>query len=61
MANIYPCNLSEDTEKALSCFSRELVAAWGERILTVLELEDRIAQAAEKAPPSIPRSSGCGN
>jgi len=55
IGNLYPCSLSEDTEKALSAFSRELVAAWGDRTLTVLELEDRIAQAAEKAPTDDPQ------
>ena len=51
---LYPCQLSEDTDQALSELSRELVAAWGDRTLTVLELEDRIAQAAEKAPTDDP-------
>ncbi len=55
IGNLYPCSLSEDTENALSGFSRELVAAWGDRTLTVLELEDRIAQAAEKAPTDDPQ------
>jgi preprotein translocase subunit SecA len=55
MGNLYPCPLSEDTEKALVTFSRELVAAWGDRALTTLELEDRIAQAAEKAPTDDPQ------
>ncbi|KEF41465.1 MAG: preprotein translocase subunit SecA, partial [Cyanobium sp. CACIAM 14] len=55
IGNLYPCALSEDTEKALVTFSRELVAAWGDRALTVLELEDRIAQAAEKAPTDDPQ------
>ena len=30
--------------------ARELVKLWGDRTLTVLELEDRISSAAEKAP-----------
>ncbi|MEI6616515.1 MAG: preprotein translocase subunit SecA [Cyanobium sp. ELA507] len=50
IGTLYPCVLLADTEEALSGLSRELVAAWGDRSLTVLELEDRIAQAAEKAP-----------
>jgi preprotein translocase subunit SecA len=45
-----PALLSSETEEALSELSRELVLAWGDRSLSVLELEDRIAQAAEKAP-----------
>jgi preprotein translocase subunit SecA len=55
IGNLYPCDLSADTEKALASFSRELVTAWGDRTLSVLELEDRIAQAAEKAPTDDPQ------
>jgi preprotein translocase subunit SecA len=47
---LYPCALSGATEQSLSELAHDLVAAWGDRQLTVLELEDRIAQAAEKAP-----------
>ena len=47
---LYPCVLSSETEESLSKLSAELVLAWGDRSLSVLELEDRIAQAAEKAP-----------
>jgi preprotein translocase subunit SecA len=47
---LYPCALSEASEASLGALARQLVAAWGDRSLTVLELEDRIAQAAEKAP-----------
>jgi preprotein translocase subunit SecA len=54
IGTLYPCVLLADTEEALSGLSRELVAAWGDRSLTVLELEDRIAQAAEKAPIEDP-------
>ena len=50
VGSLYPCSLSQATEQALAELSKELVAAWGDRQLTVLELEDRIAQAAEKAP-----------
>jgi len=50
LGSLYPCSLSQATEQALAELSKELVAAWGDRQLTVLELEDRIAQAAEKAP-----------
>ena len=55
MGNLYPCALQPATEEALSELSRELVRVWGDRSLTVLELEDRIAQAAEKAPISDPQ------
>jgi preprotein translocase subunit SecA len=54
IGTLYPCVLQPDTEEALSGLSRELVAAWGDRSLAVLELEDRIAQAAEKAPIEDP-------
>ena len=50
IGTLYPCALLEATEQALVQLCRDLVAAWGDRALTVLELEDRIAQAAEKAP-----------
>ncbi len=51
---LYPCALSEETDQALAELARQLVKAWGDRSLTVLELEDRIAQAAEKAPTDDP-------
>jgi preprotein translocase subunit SecA len=47
---LYPCDLTDATEQSLVELARELVRAWGDRALSVLELEDRIAQAAEKAP-----------
>jgi preprotein translocase subunit SecA len=52
---LYPCELPEEQELALVTLSRELVKTWGDRSLTVLELEDRIAQAAEKAPTDDPQ------
>ncbi|CAK6702017.1 preprotein translocase subunit SecA [Synechococcus sp. CBW1107] len=55
MGSLYPCELSPETELALSSLVKELVSAWGDRALTVLELEDRIAQAAEKAPTDDPQ------
>ena len=52
---LYPCALSDATEHSLSELAHDLVAVWGDRTLTVLELEDRIAQAAEKAPTDDPQ------
>ncbi len=52
---LYPCALSEDADAALAHLAKDLVKAWGDRALTVLELEDRIAQAAEKAPTDDPQ------
>ena len=49
-ASLYPCELSEDTDQVLAQLARDLVKAWGDRALSVLDLEERIATAAEKAP-----------
>ncbi|MDB4682134.1 preprotein translocase subunit SecA [Synechococcus sp. AH-551-A10] len=49
-ASLYPCELSEATDQVLAQLARDLVKAWGDRALSVLELEERIATAAEKAP-----------
>ncbi len=51
---LYPCALNDATERSLSELAQDLVKAWGDRTLTVLELEDHIAQAAEKAPIDNP-------
>ncbi len=48
--SLFPCMLDEQIEKKLSLLSNELVKNWGDRQLSVLELDDRIATAAEKAP-----------
>ncbi len=48
--SLFPCKLDEAIEKKLSLLSDELVRNWGERQLSVLELDDRIATAGEKAP-----------
>ncbi len=48
--SLYPCKLNEEIEKNLSILSKKLVENWGERQLSVLELDDRIATASEKAP-----------
>jgi preprotein translocase subunit SecA len=55
LGTLYPCALLPATEESLSKLGRDLVDAWGDRALTVLELEDRIAQAAEKAPTADPQ------
>ncbi len=48
--SLFPCKLDEAIENKLSLLSDELVKNWGDRQLSVLELDDRIATAAEKAP-----------
>ena len=52
--SLYPCLLTDDTDQALGQLARDLVKAWGDRALTVIELEERIATAAEKAPTEDP-------
>ena len=48
--SLFPCQLGEDIKRKLSLLSNELVKNWGDRSLTILELDDKIATAAEKAP-----------
>ena len=50
IGSLYPCQLTDATDQALVELARDLVKAWGDRALSVIELEDRIATAAEKAP-----------
>ena len=48
--SLYPCQLTDDTDQVLAQLARDLVKEWGDRSLTLIELEERIATAAEKAP-----------
>tara|TARA_Y100001970_G_scaffold286787_1_gene409802 strand:- start:2119 stop:4950 length:2832 start_codon:yes stop_codon:yes gene_type:complete len=48
--SLFPCKLGENIENELNLLSRKLVDKWGERNLSNIELEDKIATAAEKAP-----------
>ncbi len=50
LRSLYPCQLNDETEELLTKLVKELVAKWGDRAISVIELEDRIATAAEKAP-----------
>ncbi|MCH2566371.1 MAG: preprotein translocase subunit SecA [Prochlorococcus sp. ALOHA_A2.0_51] len=50
IGSLYPCSLTDDTDQFLAELARELVKVWGDRALSVIELEDRISTAAEKAP-----------
>jgi preprotein translocase subunit SecA len=61
LGTLYPCSLTEQTDHTLSELGKALVAAWGDRSLTLLELEDRIAQAAEKAPTVDPQIQALRN
>ena len=53
--SLYPCSLTDDTDQALGLLARDLVKAWGDRALSLIELEERIANAAEKAPTDDPQ------
>ena len=55
LGSLYPCNLTEACEQELAALAKALVGEWGDRQLTLLELEDRISQAAEKAPSEDPQ------
>ncbi len=48
--SLFPCALTEETDKHLGQLASQLVKEWGDRSLTLIALEDRIATAAEKAP-----------
>jgi len=50
IGSLYPCQLTPEADEALARLARDLVTAWGDRALTVLELEERLTQAAEKGP-----------
>ncbi len=50
LRSLYPCALTEDTDQVIADLARQLVKVWGDRTLSVIELEDRISTAAEKAP-----------
>ena len=52
--SLYPCDISKETDQALSSLASQLVKSWGDRTLTLIELEERIATAAEKAPTEDP-------
>ncbi len=54
IGSLYPCTLSDESEQNLVELARDLVKGWGDRTLSVIELEDRISTAAEKAPTDDP-------
>lgn len=48
--NLFPVILSDKTDNELGQLAAKLVKEWGDRALTLGELEDYIATAAEKTP-----------
>ena len=50
MKNIFPVQLTEETEKKLVALASKLVKEWGDRSLSSIQLDEFIATAAEKTP-----------
>ncbi len=50
LSQLFPVTLSDEIDKELGKLIGNLVKAWGDRTLTTIQLEDRIATAAEKSP-----------
>ena len=50
LQNIFPVLLTEETDKKLVKLVPKLVKEWGDRALSLIELDDYIATAAEKTP-----------
>ncbi len=53
--SFYPCELTKDTDQELVTLARDLVKAWGDRSLSLVEFDERIATASEKAPTNDPQ------
>ena len=53
--SILPFSLSENNESQIAEVTRNLVKAWGDKTLTLIQLEERIAIAAEKSPTDDPQ------
>ena len=51
--SLFPCKLNEEIEKKLSILSKELVANWGDRKLSVLDLDDKITPQKKHQPMII--------
>ena len=49
LSQLFPVTLSDETDKELGKLIANLVKVWGDRTLTTIQLEDRIATAAEKS------------
>ncbi len=50
LGSLFPCQLTSQTDEYLADLTRRLVKTWGDRGLTLIQLEDKIATAGEKAP-----------
>ena len=56
--SLYPCTLTDETNNLLIDLEKNLINEWGDRTLSTIELEDRIATAAEKAPTNDKQIEG---
>ena len=50
LAKLFPCPLSLKSEQELNQLSDDLAQAWGEHRLSLITLDERLNEAAEKAP-----------
>lgn len=50
---LFPCDLTESSMALAKEAVKKAVETWGERSLTALEAENRLAFACEKAPTDI--------
>ncbi|KKZ15299.1 MAG: preprotein translocase subunit SecA [Candidatus Synechococcus spongiarum 142] len=50
LAKLFPCPLSLQSEQELNQLSDDLAQAWGEHRLSLITLDERLNEAAEKAP-----------
>ena len=53
--SLYPCELSSSTYELIGKLARDLEQVWGFQSLSMLDLEERISSAAEKAPTDDPQ------
>jgi len=61
LSNLFPVQLSENVYKDLGDLASLLVKNWGDRTLSSIELDDRIAIAAEKTPTNDKNISSLRN
>tara|TARA_B100000700_G_scaffold181361_1_gene200067 strand:- start:7440 stop:10271 length:2832 start_codon:yes stop_codon:yes gene_type:complete len=50
LSNLFPIKLTEEAEELLANLVSQLLKSWGDRTLSSIDLDDRIATAAEKTP-----------
>ena len=53
--SLYPCDISKETDQALSSLASQLVKSWGDRTLTLIELEEELPLQLKRLQPKIPK------